>query len=504
MRRIVTHREQAELATPWQRTAEFDPYAVTTKLKGEFEDWHKPDHPASASYSPDKWNSGMGHWPVVEHFLKDRYPAAHRGLQTGREDASTLLDAPEYAHTTSNPSAAPYASEDHQKLGYDPSEVAAGMVLLHNQRRDGFGNGYMEEDKDRLVDIFNKRQKMQRDFDQRTATPWESKPGDPTYQVPTGDLIKHRQFNPAITTPEQMSRALYYQPGDPSTYKNDGANFSSGGGSEGSHTDEHLVDAFESGQAHKLPPTEIVTNGYGATLSDGNHRAEVADMMSHPELSSYIHYDPHSIPDDFHTAPVDPESALGKHIHQLVQNHPYEPVDGGPTTDHVFRRHPETGEWQRGRVDHSSPPHFVDDEDYAQQMTQSVPGYKHDGLGTYFDVDWGNGPEITHERHMHARREVLAMPTYYHYTREPDFQIDHDRRPDNAVLDRELPHGGKGLWVSPDKDHWKNYRYRGPRTHLVELHSDDELNFDSSEGFVGGDQLKNMQVKSVTPKSGGA
>lgn len=241
----------------------------------------------------------------------------------------------------------------------------------------------------------------------REATPWHAKPGDPTYSVPTDDLLRHRQFNPSIETPQQMQQALYTQPWDKTEapYRNDRTlNFSSGGGSEGSSNEESLVEGFESGA--KMPPTEITTNGHGAILSDGNHRAEVADMMSHPALDSYIHYDPHAYGDAMYPDTVDPDSALGKHIDNLVQNHPYQPVDGGPTTDHVFRRHPETGRWQRGTVDHSSPPQFVDTEDYAQQMQQSVPGYKHDGLGTYFDVDFGNGPETTHERHLHARRAL--------------------------------------------------------------------------------------------------
>ncbi|ACH63101.1 hypothetical protein Cali_119 [Mycobacterium phage Cali] len=251
---------------------------------------------------------------------------------------------------------------------------------------------------------------------QHQATPWRSKPGDPTYRVPTGDLARHRQFNPSIETPEQMYDATWYRgwdPEDPPTRIHEPNNFSSGGGSEGS-TEEGLVDAFESGA--KLPPAEVFTNGPHAWLSDGNHRVNVADMLGHPDLETYIHYDPHQ-PDSFFdphgrgtegnygvgNTKVDPDSELGRQIHKLVQNHPYEPVDGGPTTDHVFRRHPETGEWQRGKITDGAP-YIVDTQDYAKQMQAEVPGYKHDGLGHYFDVDWGNGPEITHERHLHARR----------------------------------------------------------------------------------------------------
>ncbi len=103
---------------------------------------------------------------------------------TGREDASALLDYPEASGIMSRyddetgSEIAPYSSADHHKLGYDPSEVAAGMVLLHNQNRDGLSNGYLDEDKDRLVDIFNKRQQMQRNYEQRTSSPWRTASGE--------------------------------------------------------------------------------------------------------------------------------------------------------------------------------------------------------------------------------------------------------------------------------------------------------------------------------------
>jgi glutaredoxin-like protein NrdH len=246
----------------------------------------------------------------------------------------------------------------------------------------------------------------------REATPWRSKPGDPTYTVPTGDLLQHRQFNPAITTPEQYRDSVWTDSYDPDEkpYRNNFTNsWSSGGGSEGSN-EEDIVEGIEQGK--KLPPVEIVTNGVGATLSDGNHRTEVADMMSKPDLESYIHYAPHN-PDSFFQNKVDPNSALGQHIDKLVQNHPYEPVDGGPTTDFVFRKHPETGKWQRGRVTDSSP-HYVDTPEYHDEMIKKVPHFKPSGLGNYFDVDWGTGrPEITHERHLYARRFRLGMSDVY-------------------------------------------------------------------------------------------
>jgi hypothetical protein len=239
-------------------------------------------------------------------------------------------------------------------------------------------------------------------------------------------------YNTLYTTPWGKDEQPYRKPGD--------TDWSSGGGDEGSRNADSIVDAFESGHADKLPPVEISTNGVGATLTDGNHRAETADMMSQPELSSYIHYDPHGQmdDDDFESA-VDPNSALGKHVHQLVQNHPYEPLgDNAPSTRYVFRQHPDTGQWQRGRVDHHSPAQYVDDDDYAQQMKDNTPGYKHDGLGTYYDVDWGNGGnELTHQRHLYARVAMSPM--------EP--------HGDASAPRPEHPDGPNGMWHgSPSGD----------------------------------------------------
>ncbi len=269
--------------------------------------------------------------------------------------------------------------------------------------------------------------KQAEQFSWRTASPWYSKEGDPTYSVPTSDLIRHRQFNPAITTPEEMYHSNWtssWGNNEPSYRNFRGDGFSSGGGDEGSREDG-LVEAFESNA--KLPPVEIVTNGHGATLADGNHRTEVADMLSHPELQSYIHYDPHQ-DDDFYEEDVDHNSALGQYINTLVQNHPYKPVGGAPTTDHVFRRHPETGDWQRGKLDQSAPPHLIDDDDYLQQM-KGLPDFKpgtfDEGTGTYFDVDFGDGPSPIHQRLLHARKYPgrVASDDYrmQHQAPSPDY-----------------------------------------------------------------------------------
>jgi hypothetical protein len=104
----------------------------------------------------------IGWWPNVENFLKDNYPAAHRGFSAGLEDAKWSLDYP-----TSGGYGGPYQTgpEAVNQHGYDPKEIAAGMLLLHNESHP-FRGDMAKEDQQRLVDIFQKRQQMQRDYDQ--------------------------------------------------------------------------------------------------------------------------------------------------------------------------------------------------------------------------------------------------------------------------------------------------------------------------------------------------
>lgn len=184
-RRIITAREQHEMLSPWRTASGFDPMAVTNKLKGEFNDWFdalpqdRLDELRNIEMHPlmDE-NTPVGHWPTVERFLKDRYPAAHRGFMSGQEDAAHWLDDPDDENTSpmmENEDDWPelYSSADHQTLGYDPQEIAAGMVLLHNRAHSGRQDSYLSTDKKRLVDIYHKRQQMQRNYEQRTgATYW--------------------------------------------------------------------------------------------------------------------------------------------------------------------------------------------------------------------------------------------------------------------------------------------------------------------------------------------
>lgn len=63
---------------------------------------------------------------------------------------------------------APYETgpEAESKYGYDPHQIAAAMVLLHN-KADGSRDWAIPEDMNLLTSIFTKRQKMQRDYERR-------------------------------------------------------------------------------------------------------------------------------------------------------------------------------------------------------------------------------------------------------------------------------------------------------------------------------------------------
>ena len=196
-RRIRTAREQYDLAAPWRLAAVTQ--SLVDQLHGEFKQWHADNNPGyddsedwTPGVDPNNVERGpIGNWKNVENFMQERYPAAHRGHSMGLERAKPLLDIslndPESYDPQSDPRGwrrdetgrvvpktdpdsilKPYETgpDAYQKYGYDPSEIAAGMMLLHNQSHP-FRGDLAQEDQDRLNSIFQKRQKMQRDYDSR-------------------------------------------------------------------------------------------------------------------------------------------------------------------------------------------------------------------------------------------------------------------------------------------------------------------------------------------------
>jgi len=142
---------------------------LVDRLHGEFHDWwgtSKDD-----LYFPERNNKGMGplgHWPNIEAFLADRYPAAHRDLDMGMEAAQPLMDG-EGLFGDRVPDVPAYETgpDAIARHGYDPREVAASMLLLHNGVNPQRGD-MAKPDQDRLNDIARKRFDMQRTYEDRT------------------------------------------------------------------------------------------------------------------------------------------------------------------------------------------------------------------------------------------------------------------------------------------------------------------------------------------------
>jgi ribosomal protein S18 acetylase RimI-like enzyme len=151
---------------------------LVNRLYSEFHDWwgtNKDD-----LYFTERNNGGMGplgHWPNIEAFLADHYPAAHRNLDMGMEAAQPLMDG-KGLYGDRVPDAPTYETGQAavDLHGYDPKEIAASMLLLHNGVNPQRGD-MAQHDQDRLNDIFDKRVKMQRTHEQRRPTAGRN--GDP-------------------------------------------------------------------------------------------------------------------------------------------------------------------------------------------------------------------------------------------------------------------------------------------------------------------------------------
>lgn len=221
--RIITAREQVEMLAPWRTAAgwkymdvpeedrnEWDEedwenyhaeveaggekptkgeHPIVDQVHSEFNDWWNNGGSPGKDYDPDELYEGVvsrgpiGHWPTVENFLKDRYPASYRGLGYGDEEAKAVLDGDGEIHRSeraisqypgeSNPLEQPKPYETGQNAvdrhGYDPKEIASAVMYLHNLSRgiDGSYDGQRGDDGARLWKIFQNRQQMQRDYEQR-------------------------------------------------------------------------------------------------------------------------------------------------------------------------------------------------------------------------------------------------------------------------------------------------------------------------------------------------
>ena len=136
------------------------------KLRDEFVKWH------------GKSDYGLRYWENIEQFLADKYPEASRNFGFGLEEARPLLRNEEMFYGRDlydDETLTPYKTgpDIEAQLGYDPRNVAAGMVYLHNNanniNRPGSRDAELMEDEDLLYNIFSQRQKMQDEYNKKKS-----------------------------------------------------------------------------------------------------------------------------------------------------------------------------------------------------------------------------------------------------------------------------------------------------------------------------------------------
>ena len=172
-------------------------YTLVDRLEQEFNDWATKNNITNPSDLPWAPRGPIGHWPNIENFLKTNYPASYRNLAMGDELTRPLLDrggtpkyradplgSPPRANPDEEASQQPYETgpDAVAQHGYDPKEVAAAMLLLHDDSH--IGRTLLKRDQNRLFDIVKKRHQMQEAYDQahiairlayntiRCAMPW--------------------------------------------------------------------------------------------------------------------------------------------------------------------------------------------------------------------------------------------------------------------------------------------------------------------------------------------
>jgi hypothetical protein len=155
-------------------------------LENEFHGWYAENGNEKLNWAG---RGPLGNWHQIENFLKDRYPAAHKGITTGKEETGHLLDngqlGPDgdycptchgqghhvlYTDRTcvscggtgkpDQPLAYETGPDAIARHGYDPKEIAAGMLLLHN-RTHNLRSDMEQADNDRLSEIARMRSQMQ-------------------------------------------------------------------------------------------------------------------------------------------------------------------------------------------------------------------------------------------------------------------------------------------------------------------------------------------------------
>lgn len=129
----------------------------TNRLDKEFQKWWRGQEDHQRGWVP------LNSWPHIERFLKDNYPAAYRGLDMGMEDAQPLLDKEEVRPRKRFYPTGPKAYEQY---GYDPKEIASGMLYLHDDAHGARGS-FAGWDSERIWEIAKKRHDMQVAFEEK-------------------------------------------------------------------------------------------------------------------------------------------------------------------------------------------------------------------------------------------------------------------------------------------------------------------------------------------------
>lgn len=194
--------------------------ALTERLHKEFTDWYKtPEasdwfehHLQTSGWPVEKLReiaqTGMdergpiGYWPNIEGFLKAKYPAAHRNLGMGYEEARVLMDWDKTHPGQSTGNISPYETgpEAVAKYGYDPKEIAAAMLAMHNSSDPLRMNSDPEigtMDIDRLNEIAQKRYQMQRKFEQRALADAKTALREAQQILAMPWRIEHPDYKPA-------------------------------------------------------------------------------------------------------------------------------------------------------------------------------------------------------------------------------------------------------------------------------------------------------------------
>jgi len=300
MRRIITAREQVEMLSPWLFQANDNNEAArrsqfVPKLKNEYMEWYDENGDDRLDYSD---RGPLGSWRNIENFLNAKYPAVYRGYNAGQESVADVLDNPEL-HDDYEGRVYETGPEVAAKYGYDPAEIAAGMLLLHNDSHR-YRNDLAGADHKRLFDIFKARHRMQQEYNQRkqaatdvdeimdllgissSPRPVEPEP-EPEPSIPGIPPGYERYYKSLIDTPDTSHTAHIMMPTKLADYYKE---YDRDTEDEQSQVLERAIR--EHGKIRQ--PMLISTDGTHALLHEGNHRLALAKKLGISHVPIRVQY----------------------------------------------------------------------------------------------------------------------------------------------------------------------------------------------------------------------